>query len=99
MGAVFFSRKWSIIESNIISEVVAVDRDYILRLLLEVAVDGSVQGVLALGHSEWNRQIKKSLLHLASTGYIELLSEIELTEVGIKINCRLTDKALPTELR
>jgi len=70
------------------------DKDYILQLLLQVAEDGIVEGVLTLGHGEWNRQIRKSLLFLASTGYIELLSEIELTEVGLKINCRLTDKTL-----
>jgi len=70
------------------------DRDYMLQLLLEVAVDGVVEGALALGHSEWNRQIRKSLLSLASAGYIKLLSEIELTDVGLKINCVLTDKAL-----
>jgi len=31
---------------------------------------------------------------LASNGFIELSSEIEVTEVGVKINCKLTKKAL-----
>ena len=70
------------------------DKDLILKLLLGVETDGTVEGVLALDCGEWNRDIKKSLLSLASTGYIELLSEIELTEVGLKIKCKLTDKAL-----
>ena len=70
------------------------DREYILRLLLEVAVDGTVEGTLALGHAEWNRQIRKSLLSLASAGYLELRSELELTDVGLKINCVLTAKSL-----
>jgi hypothetical protein len=68
---------------------IALDKNLIMKLLLQVAEDGVVQGVLAQGHQEWNRQIKKSLLVLASEGYIELLSEMELTEVGLRINCKI----------
>ena len=75
------------------------DREILLQMLLKEEVDGVVQGVLAIGHQEWNRQIKKSLLCLASQGYIVLLSELELTPVGIKINCRLTDKALSLKMK
>lgn len=70
------------------------DKGFILHLLLTEEKDGVVQGVLALSHGEWTQQIRKSLLSLASDGFIELSSEIELTEIGLKINCKLTEKAL-----
>ncbi|MCL2766555.1 MAG: hypothetical protein FWD21_02605 [Peptococcaceae bacterium] len=73
------------------------DRDFVMQLLLGVEINGNVEGVLTLGQPEWNRQVRKSLFSLASTGHIELLSEIELTEIGLKIKCRLTNKALLTD--
>jgi len=69
------------------------DRDLLLQMLLREESEGVVCGVLAMGHMEWTRQIKKAMLCLASQCYIELLDELEETEVGLKIHCRLKKKA------
>jgi len=70
------------------------NKELMLKFLLDEEKDGMVNGVITQIHHEWIQQIKKSLLSLASSGFIELSSEIEVTEVGVKVNCKLTEKAL-----
>ncbi|OPX86517.1 MAG: hypothetical protein A4E53_02950 [Pelotomaculum sp. PtaB.Bin104] len=70
------------------------NKEAMLNFLLSQESDGVVDGVITQMQSAQIQLVKKALLSLATNGYIELSSELEVTGIGMKINCRLTEKAL-----